>query len=120
MNDDYRLLKLLERWQDRRERGEALDVTQICADCPDLRAAFEARMRQMAALDTMLGEASDTPGEQALVATELPRATQSAAVGNPQSTTGYTASSLRTRFPLDRYRRTLYLRGEVSKAVSVI
>lgn len=47
---ENRLAQLLDQWEEAAERGEDLDVGQLCADSPELREDLE---RQIAALKSM-------------------------------------------------------------------
>src|SRR5262245_37291100 len=46
-----RLLDLLERWQEGRDRGRAPGVAELCADCPELAAELEVRVNDVLALE---------------------------------------------------------------------
>src|SRR5438105_15201229 len=51
MNDDPRLSQLLDRWHELRDGGKPASPAEVCANCPELRPAFEQRLRQIARLD---------------------------------------------------------------------
>src|SRR5262245_40705032 len=50
MSPDPRLDELFLRWQDRLDAGETPRITELCADCPELREEFERHLQAMAEL----------------------------------------------------------------------
>src|SRR6266849_1647668 len=51
MNDDPRLSQLLDRWQVLRDSGKSASPAEVCSNCPELRPAFEQRLRQIAKMN---------------------------------------------------------------------
>lgn len=51
MENDEQVLDAVARWQEARERGETLEVAQICQDCPELISRVRERIEAIQRMD---------------------------------------------------------------------
>lgn len=59
MLTDPRIDACLSRWEECRRLGEPVDLAKLCRDCPDRLDAVRERIRQLQALDGLLGAVPD-------------------------------------------------------------
>ncbi|HKI37513.1 MAG TPA: serine/threonine-protein kinase, partial [Gemmataceae bacterium] len=59
MSTDERVLDLLQRWEELRQRGNELSAEELCADCPELREEVARRLHQLRGLGQLLSPARD-------------------------------------------------------------
>jgi hypothetical protein len=52
--DDERLLDLLQRWEEARDQGRDIPAEDLCAECPELAAELDRRIRQLRAMEAPL------------------------------------------------------------------
>jgi serine/threonine-protein kinase len=51
---DDRLIDLIAQWEELRRQGNDADPTELCADCPELAAALDQRIRLLRAINSAL------------------------------------------------------------------
>jgi WD40 repeat protein len=59
MADESRLSELTVRWRAERRSGRIVTAEELCADCPDLRADLEDRLRALESLEAVPGSSEN-------------------------------------------------------------
>lgn len=68
MSDSDQIEELLHRWETARHQGIALDLTQLCANCPHLLDELRARINVLTHMEDILGVSSlDGPTARTMV-----------------------------------------------------
>jgi eukaryotic-like serine/threonine-protein kinase len=65
MVDDDSLNDLLDRWEEAQERGESINIEQLCVDHPDLIEAVRLRIAALRTIDHRMGTSTDTVTDEA-------------------------------------------------------
>lgn len=60
MSADSQISELLDRWEELRERGQAVSVEQLCRDCPELASELERQIKALTAVDGVLATELDS------------------------------------------------------------
>jgi len=57
---DARLSQLLDQWEEAAERGQVIDLAQLCADCPELKEELARQIEALQAMDKRLIHQEET------------------------------------------------------------
>jgi hypothetical protein len=101
METDTRVDGLIDRWEERHQRGAPLTIQELCADCPELIAEVRRRIAALRAMDSAL----DTAGTVCLPTPEAQAGSQDAGVRR----------GLPEREPLSRWLKSERQVGFLSK-----